>query len=109
MLFANLFRNSQNKNTNESSNQNSLNVEALEDRVMLSTVEVFAAGATGLENLDLIVNDQLVRTFANVGGDASTGDFVRLVFETANTVTPDDITVGFFNDCLLYTSPSPRD
>ena len=33
-------------------NQNLLNVEALEDRVMLSSVEIFAAGATGQENLD---------------------------------------------------------
>ena len=33
-------------------NQNLLNVEALEDRVMLSSVEIFAAGAAGQENLD---------------------------------------------------------
>ena len=30
-------------------NQNLLNVEALEDRVMLSSGEIFAAGATGQE------------------------------------------------------------
>ena len=98
MFLPKLFSNSRNKNSHQSANHNSLSVEALEDRMMLSTVEIFAAGATGLENLDLIVNDQVEQTFFNVGGDASTGDFVRLTFETEQTVTPDDITIGFFND-----------
>ena len=45
---------------------NSLSLEALEDRMMLSSVEIFAAGATGEENLDLLVNGEVVQTFFNV-------------------------------------------
>ena len=38
--------------------------------MMLSSVEIFAAGATGEENLDLLVNGEVVQTFFNVGGEA---------------------------------------
>lgn len=70
---------------------NSLSLEALEDRMMLSSVEIFAAGATGEENLDLLVNGEVVQTFFNVGGDASTRQFERFTFETDQTVTPGNI------------------
>ena len=66
--------------------------------MMLSTVEIFAAGATGQENLDLLINGQIEQTFFNVGGDASVGQFERLVFETDQDLTPGNIGVGFFND-----------
>ena len=95
MNFSKLFRN---KNTNNKPIQSSLNLETLEDRMMLSTVEIFAAGATGLENLDLIIDGQVQRTFTNVGGNAATGNFVRLVFETPQTIGPENVTIGFFND-----------
>ena len=55
-----------------------LSLEELEARVMLSTVEIFAAGATGQENLDLFINDQFITTFSNVGGDVEQRDFIKL-------------------------------
>ena len=79
---------------------NSLSLEALEDRMMLSSVEIFAAGATGEENLDLLVNGEVVQTFFNVGGDASTRQFERFTFETDQTVTPRNIGIRFSNDAF---------
>lgn len=84
--------------TNEKKADQCLNVEALEERMMLSTVEIFAAGATGQENLDLFIDGQLQQTFFSVGGDASIGQFRRLTFETDQPLTPGSIGVGFSND-----------
>ena len=67
---------------------------------MLSTVEIFAAGSTGQENFDLLVNNQVVATFSNVGGNADQRDFVRFEFETDQTVTPGDISIAFTNDAF---------
>ena len=92
-----------NKRANSSLHQNqpvSLSLEALEDRMMLSSVEIFAAGATGEENLDLLVNGEVVQTFFNVGGDASTRQFERFSFETDQTVTPGNIGIRFSNDAF---------
>ena len=75
-----------------------LNLERLEDRMMLSTVEVFAAGATGDENLDIFINQQYVTTFNNVGGDVDQRDFVQLTFETDQQLTPGDVGIAFGND-----------
>ena len=77
-----------------------LNIEPLEDRSMLSTVEVFAAGATGEENLDIFINGQLETTFFSVGGDVEQRDLVRLVFETDQNVTTGDVGIGFNNDAF---------
>ena len=51
--------------------QRPLEVEALEDRVLLSAVEIFAAGGSGQENLSLQIDGVGVATFENIGGDAS--------------------------------------
>ena len=75
-------------------------VEQLEDRIMLSTVEIFAAGSTGQEDLVLFVNDQFAATFSSVGGDVEQRDFVRLTFETDEQLTPGDIGIGFANDAF---------
>ena len=78
-----------------------LSIEALEDRMMLSsTVEIFAAGATGQENLELFIDGEFQQTFFEVGGDASTGSFQRLVFESDQTLTPGNIGIGFANDAF---------
>ena len=77
-----------------------LNLEVLEDRMMLSSVEIFAAGATGEENLELLIDGEVVQTFFAVGGDASTGAFQRLTFETDQPITPGNIGIGFSNDAF---------
>jgi len=78
-----------------------LNVETLEPRFMLSsTVEIFAAGQTGAEELTLLINDQVVETFDNLGTGASQGDFQRLVFHTDQNVSAGDIKIEFNNDAF---------
>ena len=77
---------------------NLLHVERLETRQMLSTVEIFAAGQTGQENLDLLIDDQLVTTFSLVGGDVDSRDFQRLVFDSAEPLQGRTIGIRFAND-----------
>ena len=84
---------------NRNSNRG-LQLESLEERLMLSTVEVFAAGATGEENLDIFLNGVYETTFFEVGGDVDSRDFVRLVFETDQDLTPGDIGIAFGNDAF---------
>ena len=57
-----------------------LALEELEDRQMLSTVSIFAAGDTGTESIQLNINDVVVSTFENVGGDADTRQFQQFTF-----------------------------
>ena len=97
MSIRKLFSSSRNDRTESN---HSLNLEVLEDRMMLSSVEIFAAGATGEENLELLIDGQVVQTFFNVGGDASTGAFQRFTFETSQTITPGNIGIRFSNDAF---------
>lgn len=50
-------------------NERRLQLEPLENRVMLSTVEIYAAGETGQEQLDVFIDQQYQTSFLNVGGD----------------------------------------
>lgn len=75
-----------------------LNVERLESRQMLSSVEIFAAGTTGQENLDLFIDDQFVTTFFSVGGDVDARSFQRFVFETPESLQGSTIGIRFAND-----------
>ena len=77
-----------------------LSLEQLEGRVMLSSVEIFAAGTTGEENFDVLINGQIEATFSNVGGDFQQRDFVRLAFETDQDITTGDVQVEFTNDAF---------
>ena len=88
------------KSSNPQNQNHQLNIEPLEDRLMLSTVEVFAAGSTGVENLDIFINGQLETSFFSVGGDVEQRDFVRLVFETDQNLTTGDVGIGFSNDAF---------
>lgn len=65
---------------------------------MLSTVEIFAAGATGEENVDLFINGQYETTFFNVGGNIDDRTFESFIFETDRQLTPGNIGVAFGND-----------
>ena len=87
-------------NPNDNKTRWGLSLEVLEDRMMLSSVEIFAAGSTGEENLDLLIDGEVVQTFFNVGGDASTRDFQRFTFETSQTITPGNIGIRFSNDAF---------
>jgi len=83
---------------NHSNIPSQLSVEPLEDRVMLSSVEIFAAGQTGFETFDLLIDDQVVQTFPGVGGDIDSRNFERFVFNSDQTVTADQVSIAFTND-----------
>ena len=78
----------------------SLQLESLENRMMLSTVSIFAAGGAGDEAFELKIDDVVVETFTNVGGDASAREFNEFIFETSETITADQVRVEFINDAF---------
>ena len=49
---------------------------------MRASFQLTIAGTTNDEIVDVVVDNQLVQTFANVGGDADSRQFVSYVFET---------------------------
>ncbi len=74
-----------------------LECESLESRVMLSTVELFAAGSAGNELMELQVDEAPVWTwFLEAGADQ--GNLQRYVYESPDTLSPDRIRVAFLND-----------
>jgi glucose/arabinose dehydrogenase len=75
-----------------------LQLESLEDRMMLSTVQIFAAGATGEEQVQLEVDGQVVRTFNNIQGDYESGQFQTLTYTSADSITASQIRLVFAND-----------
>lgn len=75
-----------------------LNIEKLEERQMLSTVDIVAAGATGDETLELVLDGQTVATFENVGGDTSRREFVTLSYDTSDYINSTGIELRFTND-----------
>ena len=75
-----------------------LECESLEERQMLSTVDVFAAGVTNEETIELQIDGVTVQTWENIGGDAYGGDFVRFSYNTDQDVDPGQIRIAFTND-----------
>ena len=84
--------------TDDRTPPSTLAVDVLEDRMMLSSVQIFAAGTTGTESLDLRINDVVVSTFENVGGDASNRQFEQLTFNTSQNITASEVRLEFTND-----------
>ena len=84
-----------------------LEVESLEDRLLLSTVQIYAAGGSGQETLALRIDDQVVAEFTNVGGDASAREYIELEYQTDQTITAGQIRLDFTND--LYDATTGLD
>ena len=74
-----------------------LQLESLEPRMMLSTVEIIAAGTLGGEQLQLQIDGAAVQTFTADAG-AESRNFQSFFFETDQTITADDVRVEFLND-----------
>ena len=77
---------------NTQSTELELHIENLEYRILLSTVDVFAAGAMGGEEFDLVIRGETVASF--------TVSQTQEVFshETAEEITADDVRIQFTND-----------
>ena len=65
--------------------------------MMLSTVQLFAAGFEGTEQIQLLVDDVAVETYSLNDG-AALGQFDTLTFETPDTIAADQVRVAFVND-----------
>ncbi len=64
-----------------------------------SLIEIAAAGATGSERIELLIDGVSVRGWSNLGGDYNNGNFYdTLTYESDATVTADQIRVAFVND-----------
>jgi hypothetical protein len=75
--------------------------ERLEDRQLLTTINVYAAGATNQESIQLRIDDAVVQTWNNLGGNADSGQFVELTYSTAQIVEPSQIKIAFTNDAIV--------
>lgn len=76
----------------------SLICESLEPRQMLSSVDVFAAGVSNQEIIQLKIDDVVVQTWSNIGGDAYAGQFVQLNYTSAQNFDAGQIKIEFVND-----------
>ena len=95
--LAKLFSRTKSKNASSQSSQ-TLFVECLEERQMLSTVDIIAAGATGQETIELIIEGETVAVFENVGGDFDNREFVTLSYNTDERISTAGLEVAFTND-----------
>ena len=86
-FFQRKLPNTQNKNRG-------LNPEQLEDRLMLSAVQIFASGTQGGEQFELQINESVVQTFEIESSNTNQ----VFTFETAQTITADDVRIEFTND-----------
>ena len=95
--FAKFFNRPPLKSTPDQSSH-TLFVECLEERQMLSTVDIIAAGATGEETIELIIEGETVAVFENVGGDFDNREFVTLSYNTDEVINAEGFEVAFTND-----------
>ena len=72
--------------------------DPLEPRRLMSTVQVFAAGDTGLEQAQLLINGAVVKTWDNVSQATPGSPVVTLSHDVAGTVIADQVRVAFTND-----------
>jgi hypothetical protein len=63
-----------------------------------SSIEILAAGKAGTEMVQLLIDDVVVETFADVGGDFANGVFVTLSYEHDAPVAAGSIKVAFSNN-----------
>ncbi|QDT09212.1 hypothetical protein K239x_11570 [Planctomycetes bacterium K23_9] len=69
--------------------------------VQSQTIEIYAAGQTGEENLDIFIDQNYVTTFYGVGGNVGQRQFERFVYETDSPVSADQVSVAFGNDLYV--------
>lgn len=63
-----------------------LQVESLEPPMMLSTVQIIAAGTTNQEVIDLQIGGQNVASYSNLGSGAFSGQFQTRTFKSEHEV-----------------------
>ncbi|MEM9644970.1 MAG: DUF4347 domain-containing protein, partial [Planctomycetota bacterium] len=61
-------------------------------------ISIRAAGATGNEEMQLLVDGVAVQTWNNVGGDADSGQFQTFTYDGVSNISADRVRVAFTND-----------
>lgn len=82
----------------QSPNKLLLQVEALEERILLASFQLVMAGQTNQEIVDVLIDDQVVATFSNIGGNARTGEFQTYSFDTDLNNRNYNLKIQFVND-----------
>ena len=95
-------------NDSHDNQQLQLHLENLEDRQMLSAVDIFAAGVTNDETIELQIDGAVVQTWENVGGNADAAEFVQLTYNSDQDIDPGKIRIGFVNDQYDPSSGTDR-
>ena len=80
--------------------------EKLEERKLLATLDILAAGTSGTEQINLYVDNQVVATFDDLGTGAYANRFNTLSYESEEPISAGDVRIEFVNDA--YT-PVYRD
>ena len=80
-----------------------LEIEILEDRVLLSTVQVDASGSVGDEAFDLVIGGEIVASFALQGTQQQS-----FVFDSTAVITADEIRIEFTNDLMNSAEGTDR-
>ncbi len=93
-----MIANSEKNDLRKNDDRRDLQCETLEPRVMLSTVQIFAAGTTGAESIDLQIDNNTVATYTSPGSGANNGDYQTFNYSTPDNVTADQIRIAFTND-----------
>ena len=93
----NLITKQPSKNKTADSQNFRLYLENLEPRMMLSTVEIFASGSEGGEQLQLLIDGNVAETFQISAGSNILND-QTFFYETPDTITADDVRIAFLND-----------
>ncbi|MEN0109391.1 MAG: PA14 domain-containing protein, partial [Planctomycetota bacterium] len=63
-----------------------------------TSVDVFAAGATNNEWMDIYIGDEFITSFGGIGGDYDNRVFQRYALSYNGVVAPEDVRVEFVND-----------
>ena len=74
-----------------------LDCETLEPRMMLSTVQLSAAGFEGTEQVQLLIDDVAVGTYSLNSG-AAAGNYETFIYTSNETIIADQVKVEFIND-----------
>ena len=85
------------RNNKANTSDSQLQIDALEPRMMLSTVQIFASGTQGGEQLQLQIDGNVAETFV-IGVGTETLNDQTFFFETSETITADDVRIEFLND-----------
>ena len=85
-------------NDSHDNQQLQLHIENLEERQLLSAVDVFAAGVTNKETIELQIDGAVVQTWENVGGNADAAEFVQLTYNSEQDIDPGQLRIVFVND-----------